>query len=206
VTVTTATGAKTTLRGTRYTYSTVAKGKGAPTITTVRPGSGPVTGGTRVTITGAHLNRVLGVQFGGVNATSFTRVSASKLYAVVPASVLAGPATVTFTSTAGTSAPGHHTMYDYRSAGPPPQPGAPTRLRVRSSHEHVILSWDAPGNARAAGVLGYQVEWSHDRRTGVLVFNGTATSVNLPVLRGGTTTFRARADNAFGPGPWSEPT
>ena len=41
-------------------------------ISTVSPSSGPLAGGTHVTIAGAHLDGAQEVEFGGVPATSFT--------------------------------------------------------------------------------------------------------------------------------------
>ncbi len=53
--------------------------------------TGPVTGGTVVTISGANLLMATGVRFGGINATSFSVVSATSITATVPAGSAMGP-------------------------------------------------------------------------------------------------------------------
>ena len=57
---------------------------GPPTITSVSPGSGPTSGGTSITITGANFTGATGVSFGGASATSFTVVNASTITAIAP--------------------------------------------------------------------------------------------------------------------------
>ncbi|HMN33732.1 MAG TPA: GEVED domain-containing protein, partial [Chitinophagaceae bacterium] len=64
-----------------------------PTITSFSPGSGCE--GSIVTITGTNLTGTTLVQFGGVNATSFTVISPTQIDAVVPTGALAGVITVT---------------------------------------------------------------------------------------------------------------
>ena len=55
-----------------------------PVVTTVSPASGPI--GCGITITGSSFQTptVTGVQFGGVNAASYTVVSDSRIDAIVP--------------------------------------------------------------------------------------------------------------------------
>jgi IPT/TIG domain len=55
-----------------------------PEITGVSPDSGPTTGGTTVTITGADFTPVIEVAFGGVPA-SYTIVSSTEIIATSPA-------------------------------------------------------------------------------------------------------------------------
>ena len=93
VTVTTAGG---TSNGVAYTYIAV------PTLTTVAPNAGPVTGGTTVVLTGTALTGATAVNFGGTPATSFTVDSATQITAVAPAGV-AGTVQVTVTTGGGTS-------------------------------------------------------------------------------------------------------
>ncbi|MFI0714392.1 IPT/TIG domain-containing protein [Streptomyces inhibens] len=92
----------TTPRGTSaefvtYTYSTVT----TPTLTSVSPVSGPVTGGTTVTLTGAGLTGASAVRFGATAATSFTVVSDTEVTAVAPAG--SGTVQVTVVTPGGTS-------------------------------------------------------------------------------------------------------
>ncbi|MCE0539506.1 IPT/TIG domain-containing protein [Kineosporia rhizophila] len=83
--------------GSVFTY------RGAPTLTTLSPTSGPVSGGTSVTITGTGFTGTTGaaaVKFGATNATSYTVDSDTQITAVAPAAPLglAGPVNVTVTT------------------------------------------------------------------------------------------------------------
>jgi len=80
----------------------------APTITGVTPGSGPMTGGTAVTITGTGFDDATGVTFSGLPGTSFSVVDDSTIVVTTPPGV-AGPADVVVQSTNGDSAPGTFT-------------------------------------------------------------------------------------------------
>ncbi|MFE9324959.1 beta strand repeat-containing protein, partial [Nocardia sp. NPDC006982] len=93
VTVTTVGG---TSNGVSYTYVAV------PTLTTIAPNAGPVTGGTTVVLTGTALTGATGVSFGGTPATSFTVNSSTQITAVAPAGA-AGTVSVTVTTVGGTS-------------------------------------------------------------------------------------------------------
>jgi len=77
----------------------------APTVTGIDPAKGPDTGGTSVTISGTGFTGATGVSFGGTSATTFTVVSDTQITATSPASATDGPADVTVTTPAGTSAP-----------------------------------------------------------------------------------------------------
>ncbi len=77
-----------------YTYALV------PVVTSASPGSGPISGGTLVTITGANFTGATTVQFGGTLATSITVVNATTITATTPAHA-AGTVDVTVTSPAG---------------------------------------------------------------------------------------------------------
>lgn len=68
VQVTTPGGTSAEVAGDQYTYYLF------PVVTGVSPASGPVTGGTNVTITGTGLYRTKEVQFGGYDATNVTVV------------------------------------------------------------------------------------------------------------------------------------
>jgi hypothetical protein len=106
VTVTTPGGTTTTGAADRFTY--VA----APTVTAVNPSSGPPAGGATVTITGTGFTGATAVQFGGVNAASFTVSSDTQITAVTPAHA-AGTVDVTVTTVGGTSATGSADRYTF---------------------------------------------------------------------------------------------
>lgn len=78
----------------------------APTVTAVFPNSGPLAGGSLVTVTGTQFIGLAGaaaVTFGGTNATSYTVLSPTALQATSPAGS-AGTVDVRVTNPIGTSA------------------------------------------------------------------------------------------------------
>jgi hypothetical protein len=74
-----------------------------PGITRVVPDSGPVAGGTAVTIVGRDFTGVSGVSFGPVPASSFVVDSEGEITAVAPPSADAGPVDITMSNAFGTS-------------------------------------------------------------------------------------------------------
>jgi hypothetical protein len=78
VAVTTPTGTVTSSAAFRY-------GLAEPTIAGVSPSSGPLAGGTTITITGTELTGTTNVTVGGVPATGVTVVNATTVTAVTPA-------------------------------------------------------------------------------------------------------------------------
>ena len=68
-----------------YTVPAVPSGPGTPTITSVSPSSGPVTGGTQITINGTNFATSGTIRVGGTQATGITRVSSTQLRATTPA-------------------------------------------------------------------------------------------------------------------------
>ena len=83
----------------------------APTLSSINPNQGPVSGGTSVTLTGTQLTTATTVMFGSAAATSFTVVSDTSIVAVSPAG--SGTVQVTVTTSGGTS---NGLSYTYRLA------------------------------------------------------------------------------------------
>jgi hypothetical protein len=79
-----------------YTYSATA-----PSVTSFTPTSGPVAGGTVVTLTGTNLSGTTGVTFGGVPGTAVTNVNATTVEVTTPASAAAESVSVVLTTPAG---------------------------------------------------------------------------------------------------------
>jgi alpha-tubulin suppressor-like RCC1 family protein len=96
VTVTTPNGTSTANPSDRFIYQNL------PTVTKLSPTSGPVAGGTAVTITGTEFTAASSVKFGGVEAAGYKVNSATSITAVAPAES-AAIVDVTVTNTAGTS-------------------------------------------------------------------------------------------------------
>lgn len=90
----------------------------APTVASISPTSGPVAGGTTVTVTGtgfAGTTGASGVRFGGTNAASYTVNSDTQITAVAPAHA-AGTVDVTVTAPGGTSATSASDQFTYVAA------------------------------------------------------------------------------------------
>jgi hypothetical protein len=111
VTVTTHGGTSATGAGDKFSYDPV------PTVTGVSPGTGPLAGGTSVTLTGTGFAGATAVHFGSAVAGSFTVVSATSITVATPAGS-AGTVDATVTTPGGTSATGSADQFTY--ANPPP--------------------------------------------------------------------------------------
>jgi hypothetical protein len=74
-----------------------------PMVTAISPASGPLSGGTAVTITGTFFDGMTGVTIGGVAALSPTLISDTTITAITPPGV-AGTASVVVTTPGGPSA------------------------------------------------------------------------------------------------------
>ena len=84
-----------------------------PVITSLSRTTGPVGGGTKVTITGNGFTTVKHVKFGTTTGTSYTVKSATQIVATSPAHA-AGTAAISVTTTAGTTPTSSTDLYRYR--------------------------------------------------------------------------------------------
>jgi hypothetical protein len=125
----------------RYAYTA------APVVTGVSPATGPVAGGTTVTVTGSNLSSVSKVTFGGVAGTAPKAVSESRLSVRAPVHA-AGTVAVQVTSPGGQSAAVAEAGYAYSVPGPVTvaQAGGVTTSSV-------TLTWVNPPDAGFAGVV-----------------------------------------------------
>jgi IPT/TIG domain len=115
VSVTTPAGTSPVVAADQFTYV-----GGPPTVTGVNPSSGPLAGGTSVTVSGTGFaGGTPAVSFGAASAavTSFTSTS---IVVTAPASAAAGSVDVTVTMPAGTSATSAADRFTYASGGGPP--------------------------------------------------------------------------------------
>src|SRR6516164_6782560 len=85
-----------------------------PTVANVNPNTGPMPGGTSVTITGTNFSDATAVRFGSNAAGSFTVDGATQITATSPAGV--GTVDVTVTTEGGTSAISSGDRFTYGSA------------------------------------------------------------------------------------------
>ncbi|MEV6984616.1 IPT/TIG domain-containing protein [Sphaerisporangium sp. NPDC051017] len=88
-----------------------------PAITGISPASGPTTGGTTVTITGADLTGATAVVFGDT-AASFTVDSDTQITATSPATTAAGAVDVKVTTPGGTTATTNDDKFTYVNPAP----------------------------------------------------------------------------------------
>jgi hypothetical protein len=78
-----------------------------PSISSISPSTGSITGGASVTITGTDLSNLLsngGVMFGSLHAQSVVQIDPTSIVAVAPATTALGPVHITLTNASGTSA------------------------------------------------------------------------------------------------------
>jgi len=110
VTVTTASGTSDTSPADQFTY------QAAPSLTTVSPVSGPLTGGTPVTLLGTNFLGASAVMFGSVAVTDFTiALSGTAIFTTAPVHG-AGTVDVTVTTPGGTSATSPADHFTYQTA------------------------------------------------------------------------------------------
>lgn len=176
-----------------------------PSVTGVAPGSGPLAGGTAVTITGSNFTTDSVASFGGV-PVSTTYVSSSELQATAPAmaSADAEQVDVTVTSDSVSSRANPQDVFGY--TGVPP---APESLKATSVDEGASLSWSAPWDG-GSPITGYVVnEYAGLSATGPATVVGTESTAPIYTATGLTDnevyTFTVQAENGQGPGGVSTP-
>lgn len=108
-----------------------APGSSLPVVSYVSPSSGPVTGGTTVTVFGTGLLGATAVDFGLSGATSYAVDSATEISATSPAEP-AGPVSVAVTTATGTSVATAAAQFTYLAPAAPSASGyyplAPSRI------------------------------------------------------------------------------
>jgi uncharacterized protein (TIGR03437 family) len=108
---------------TLYTYVS------QPVFTSLSPTSGPIAGGTLVTITGSGLSGATSVTFAGVNAQTFTVVSDTTITAVSPVAFESGLAQVDVTTPGGVV----YGYFTYAASGAGDRPGGVADHRIPGS-------------------------------------------------------------------------
>ncbi|HEX4484491.1 MAG TPA: IPT/TIG domain-containing protein [Solirubrobacteraceae bacterium] len=93
-----------------------------PIIENVVPGRGPSAGGTPVAIRGENLERPEQVTFGGVQAASIVRISATEITAVTPPGT-PGRVAVSVSTSGGVNLASSQATFFYESADPPGEAG-----------------------------------------------------------------------------------
>jgi hypothetical protein len=108
VTVTTDGGTSATTSADHFTYTAAS----LPTVTSVSIDSGPIAGGTMVTIRGSNFTGATAVRFGSVAASSFTVANDTTIFAVAPPHT-EGTVDVAVSTYAGTSTTSSADQFTY---------------------------------------------------------------------------------------------
>jgi outer membrane protein OmpA-like peptidoglycan-associated protein len=174
-----------------------------PTITSVAPASGPVTGGTTVTITGTLLDTVKSVRIGGITLRlgSFTVSSDGTTLSFVTPAAAAGP--VDLTLVAGTATADDSYTY---VANPP---GAPTHVTVVGHDGSIAVTFTPPTSDGGAPITSYQIStdggttWKTVTTTAGAGGTLTATVSGLP--NGVAVSVEVRAINSRSAGAGTTP-
>jgi IPT/TIG domain len=184
VTVTTPGGTSTTGAADRFTYVPV------PTVTKLKPLSGPVDGGRTVTITGTSLSHASAVKFGTVAAASFTVNSSTSIAAVTPAEP-AGNVAVTVMTPGGTSAVVRNTIYKFTPTVTGVSPnGGPT-----TGGTHITIT----GTGFAVGSAGTVLKLGTTKAMSVNCISSTECTAVSPAHAAGIVDVRATVNKVSSP-------
>jgi len=99
-----------------------------PEIAKISPSSGPVGGGTKVTITGTDFNSASAVKFGDTPATTYQIDSEDQITATAPRSTKVANVDITVTTVAGTSTATRFDVFSYKGCAVPKLKGKTLRV------------------------------------------------------------------------------
>lgn len=139
----------------------------APTVTSVSPSTGPVAGGSSITITGANFTGATGVTIGGVAATGFTVNSSTSITATVPAGA-SGTASVVVTTAVGSNAA--NTLYTYVTLSALTVVASPSTLNSTTTTSTLSTT-----GGNGSGAVTYAITAGTCTVSGNTVTAGTAT-------------------------------
>jgi hypothetical protein len=171
VRVTTPAGTSPGNTGDRYSYIP------APAVTKLLPKTGPVAGGTSVTITGSNFTGVTAVNFGAVAASSVTVNSSTSITAVTPPEAV-GAVHVIVTTEFGTSAATSANVFKF----------APSVTAVAPNAGPVAggTSVTVTGSGFAPGTTGTKFNFGTTKATSVSCSSSTECSMLAPAHAAGT--------------------
>jgi hypothetical protein len=118
VRVTTAGGTSAVSKSDQFSYTKLSQSKSSPSISSVSPTSGPLFGGTRVTIRGRNLSDATQVLFGGIPASAELIVSPTEVKATAPQCAISASVGVSVVGPSGESLVTKRTTYAFV---PPPR-------------------------------------------------------------------------------------
>ncbi len=141
----------------------------APTITAVSPSSGVNSGGTSVVVTGTNFTGATQVQFGGVEAASFTVNSSTQITAVTPAG--SGTVDVQVFGPGGGSQPGNNDQYTFVS---------PVTVTSLSPSQGVAAGGNSVNITGTDFAAGATVLFGNKAATGVVVNSASSITATAP--------------------------
>jgi hypothetical protein len=161
-----------------------------PTVTKLKPNTGPVAGGTSVSITGTNLTGATAVNFGSTAAASLTVKSATSLTAISPAET-AGTVDVTVTTPGGTSALSTADRFKF----------APTitGLSPNTGSEAGGTSVTVSGTGFALGETATILKFGSAKATSVNCTTTTTCTVVTPPHEAGTVDVKATVNKVSSP-------
>jgi hypothetical protein len=150
----------------------------AASVTGVSPTSGPLTGGTSVTISGSGFTGATAFDFGSTPAPAFTVNSDTSITATSPAATSVGPVDVTVTTPAGTTATSSADQftYTYPFTGYQPPVANPPVLNQVNGGQAIPMQFSLGGNYGLNIIAsGYPTATQISCSTGTTVNSGTLT-------------------------------
>ena len=172
----------------------------APTITSVSPISGSISGGTAITITGTNLTGATSVTVGGAAATSVVVVSATSITAVTPAGA-AGAQSVAVTTEGGTATKAN--AFTYVVLAPTIASVSPTSGAISGGTEITITGTNLTGasSVTVGGVAATSFVVVSATSVTAVTPSGTAGAKAVAVTTAGGTATKANAFTYVVPAP-----
>lgn len=172
-------------------------GPSPPNPTSLTPASGPLAGGTAVTIAGTSLTG--GTVTVGGTAALVSSSTDTEIVFTTPAGA-EGAAPVSVTTPGGTASAGTFTYVAPAVPTPASPPGKPRDVTAQASDRAAHVTWLPPNDSGSFGVSSYQVQATPGGGT-CLTANLTCTVSGL--VNGRAYTFAVRALTGAGWGAWS---
>ena len=172
----------------------------APTITSVSPISGSMSGGTAITITGTNLTGATSVTVGGAAATSVVVVSATSITAVTPAGA-AGAQSVAVTTEGGTATKAN--AFTYVVLAPTIASVSPTSGAISGGTAITITGTNLTGasSVTVGGVAATSLVVVSATSVTAVTPSGTAGAKAVAVTTAGGTATKANAFTYVVPAP-----
>ncbi len=196
VKVTTAGGTSATSAGDQFTFVAV------PSVSSLSPSSGPVYGGTAVTITGAHLAGATAVSFGGT-AVGFEVDSDTSITAYSPGAEATDTVHVTVTTAGGKSARTAADRFTYVAPAPPTVTSISPNLGPEDGGTWVTIAGASLTDATEVDFGGVPAYFAVDSDTSIEAWSppGIGTVDVTVTTLGGTSATSAGDQFTFVPAP-----